>query len=247
MTMARSLWTSVLAAGVAAMWAGVVIPAEAGIVIVPSSVTFVATGTVTEGADPAGLFGGGDLSGLSYTASYTVPLTPSKVSPYYCCVETTTGPGGTVSQLGTFLDSSATITINGHTVVLTGNGSATNFASSDLGDERMVEVDGHTSGGVPASLGSSVIRKPGLWLGVPEATSFFENNIVTGSTGFGVSSLFAASDGTIADLSVSSISQHLDGTMEVPIPEISTWSMLLLGFAGLGYTGYRKARQPRAA
>jgi probable HAF family extracellular repeat protein len=29
----------------------------------------------------------------------------------------------------------------------------------------------------------------------------------------------------------------------LPIPEPSTWAMMLLGFAGLGYVGYRKARQ----
>ncbi|HTZ68205.1 MAG TPA: PEP-CTERM sorting domain-containing protein [Roseiarcus sp.] len=27
-----------------------------------------------------------------------------------------------------------------------------------------------------------------------------------------------------------------------PIPEPSIWAMLLLGFAGLGFVGYRKAR-----
>jgi PEP-CTERM motif len=31
------------------------------------------------------------------------------------------------------------------------------------------------------------------------------------------------------------------------VPEPSTWAMLLLGFAGLGYAGYRRAREPRAA
>jgi hypothetical protein len=30
------------------------------------------------------------------------------------------------------------------------------------------------------------------------------------------------------------------------VPEPSTWAMLLLGFAGLGYAGYRRARAPRA-
>jgi hypothetical protein len=32
-----------------------------------------------------------------------------------------------------------------------------------------------------------------------------------------------------------------------PAPETSTWAMMLLGFAGLGYAGYRRAREPRAA
>jgi PEP-CTERM motif len=31
------------------------------------------------------------------------------------------------------------------------------------------------------------------------------------------------------------------------VPEPSTWAMLLLGFAGLGYAGYRRARESRAA
>jgi hypothetical protein len=31
------------------------------------------------------------------------------------------------------------------------------------------------------------------------------------------------------------------------VPEPSTWAMMLLGFAGLGYSAYRRAREPRAA
>ena len=31
------------------------------------------------------------------------------------------------------------------------------------------------------------------------------------------------------------------------VPEPSTWAMMLLGFASLGYAGYRKIREPRAA
>jgi hypothetical protein len=30
-------------------------------------------------------------------------------------------------------------------------------------------------------------------------------------------------------------------------PETSTWAMMAIGFAGLGYAGYRRAREPRAA
>jgi PEP-CTERM motif len=33
----------------------------------------------------------------------------------------------------------------------------------------------------------------------------------------------------------------------VATPEPSTWAMMLLGFGGLGYAGYRRAREPRAA
>jgi hypothetical protein len=31
------------------------------------------------------------------------------------------------------------------------------------------------------------------------------------------------------------------------VPEPSTWAMLLLGFAGLGYAGYRRVRQAAVA
>jgi hypothetical protein len=31
------------------------------------------------------------------------------------------------------------------------------------------------------------------------------------------------------------------------VPEPSTWAMMLVGFAGLGYADYRKTREPRAA
>jgi hypothetical protein len=31
------------------------------------------------------------------------------------------------------------------------------------------------------------------------------------------------------------------------VPEPSTWAMMLLGLVGLGYAGYRRARQPRTA
>jgi hypothetical protein len=31
------------------------------------------------------------------------------------------------------------------------------------------------------------------------------------------------------------------------VPETSTWAMMLVGFAGLGYAGYRRAKEPRAA
>jgi PEP-CTERM motif len=31
------------------------------------------------------------------------------------------------------------------------------------------------------------------------------------------------------------------------VPEPSTWAMMVIGFAGLGYAGYRRVREPRAA
>jgi hypothetical protein len=36
-------------------------------------------------------------------------------------------------------------------------------------------------------------------------------------------------------------------TPTAPVPEPSTWAMMLVGFAGLGLAGYRRAGQPRPA
>jgi hypothetical protein len=32
---------------------------------------------------------------------------------------------------------------------------------------------------------------------------------------------------------------------ETPVPESSTWIMMLLGFGGLGYAGYRRSRRAK--
>jgi hypothetical protein len=39
----------------------------------------------------------------------------------------------------------------------------------------------------------------------------------------------------------------VDGFVGTPVPEASTWAMMLVGFAGFGFLGYRKARQGTAA
>jgi hypothetical protein len=55
----------------------------------------------------------------------------------------------------------------------------------------------------------------------------------------------------LSDVSVTLHNNVLGGTMDrvtvtdpppLAVPELSTWAMLLLGFVGLSYAGYRKAR-----
>jgi hypothetical protein len=43
-----------------------------------------------------------------------------------------------------------------------------------------------------------------------------------------------------------SISLDITDTLNVVVPESSTWAMLLIGFAGLGFAGYRRARRSYA-
>ena len=37
------------------------------------------------------------------------------------------------------------------------------------------------------------------------------------------------------------------GSLPQSVPEASTWAMMLLGFAGLGYVGYRSRKSPVAS
>jgi hypothetical protein len=53
------------------------------------------------------------------------------------------------------------------------------------------------------------------------------------------------------DYSIETSSGTFTGTVDGPattaVPEASIWAMMLVGFAGLGYAGYRRAREQRAA
>ena len=53
--------------------------------------------------------------------------------------------------------------------------------------------------------------------------------------------------GPIGSLTLSDNYVGLVG-LTLPVPESSTWAMMLIGFAGLGFAGYRKAKTgPQAA
>ena len=240
--MSHSPWTSAVAAGLAAMWIGAATTAEAGIVVVPSSVTFVATGTVKMADDAAGLFGGGDLTGLSYVATYTVHLSPSVVSPYYCCVSRYYRSGRNGLGVGYLHQRFSDDHHRRRYCRALGNRRRHQCCSAFGRGRKDCPSRWKNIGGVTGAFGASVARTPSLWLGVPGATDFFDNNTVSGVTGGAGDSEFSSADGTFAFLNVSSISQHLDGTMGVLIPEPSTWAMMLLGFAGLGFAGYRSAK-----
>jgi hypothetical protein len=46
-----------------------------------------------------------------------------------------------------------------------------------------------------------------------------------------------------------SLSSATSATLSVadPVPELSTWAMMLLGFSGIGYAGFRRAWRVSAA
>jgi hypothetical protein len=51
-----------------------------------------------------------------------------------------------------------------------------------------------------------------------------------------------AADGS-SSATISGISLSTDGTVTSAVPEPSTWAMMVLGFAGLGFMSYRKSRR----
>jgi PEP-CTERM motif len=53
--------------------------------------------------------------------------------------------------------------------------------------------------------------------------------------------------GAFAQASFSSTGNAFEFSLGTAVPEPSTWAMMLVGFAGLGYAGYRRAREQRAA
>ena len=85
-------------------------------------------------------------------------------------------------------------------------------------DERFVGLGGYSH--VPFFLGDNF--------------DFATQEAITGNYEYRISLLDAAGDGyqIVASFSV--------------VPESSTWAMLLLGFAGLGFAGYRRAMASHA-
>jgi hypothetical protein len=45
---------------------------------------------------------------------------------------------------------------------------------------------------------------------------------------------------------VNGFTQALEFSPETPVPEASTWAMMLAGFAGLGFLGWRGSRKTAA-
>ena len=77
------------------------------------------------------------------------------------------------------------------------------------------------------------------------AESFFHDRVIDLGSDFGGPGI----DLTIAYNLVADGSGGFgfDFALGGAVPEPSTWAMMLIGFAGLGYAGYRRAREPRTA
>ena len=107
--------------------------------------------------------------------------------------------------------------------------------------------------GIPSGFGNMSAGLQGNWNGTK---NHFAGPIDFTIAGVSVSDFVANTKGffAVADLLGPNGTGEVGGMIETTItqtsssvPEPSTWAMLLVGFAGLGYAGYRKARGARTA
>ena len=76
------------------------------------------------------------------------------------------------------------------------------------------------------------------------AESFFRDNVIDLGSSLGPNIDLTFGYTLVAD---GSGGFGFDFAVGGAVPEPSTWAMMLLGFAGLGYAGYRRGREPCAA
>jgi len=76
------------------------------------------------------------------------------------------------------------------------------------------------------------------------AESFFDDSVINLGSNLGPDIDLTFAYNLVAD---GSGGFGFDFALGGAVPEPSTWAMMLLGFAGLGYAGYRRAREPRVA
>ena len=213
---------------------GACAPASAAII----DATF--TGTIKDGTDGLGLFGtaGADLTGLPFTL--TIEYTTSLPGTYFPSPTRNTLEGGSSLGLPDPIISSV-LRVNG---VPSPNvrGSFDTFNEGANGNPCCVnqiafsvaDSSNHYSIGFSNSLSSLTGDIPAT-LDVP--LSFTPGPDDAGFGSFGFSS-------TTGDFGPGTLTYSIPTT---GVPEPSTWAMILIGVAGLGYAGYRRVRAPPAA
>lgn len=133
---------------------------------------------------------------------------------------------------------------------LTYNTSAQFSNIEQNGDVLLTFLDHGFSGGGFSSMALDIvingISHNYLWSDLASAESFFSNNTLdfgpyTGNLSVGLYwnlTSQAVGDGFAFDYAI--------GNYQVSaVPEPSTWAMMIIGFAGLGFMSWRKVRRPR--
>jgi hypothetical protein len=197
-------------------------------------VTETYTGTVI-GTDYAGYFGaaGSDLSNATFTATYVFDTNHTGSTPFSGSFTTTT--------MGFNLNSpaiSASLAINGQTFAFTTNG----LYYSELLVQNLA-TSGHFQSYAQVYSKSGAILENYIYTNDPSAP----NNLTSLTTPFSytlntqynydnANSFQYGAD----DLALLSTTVTLSGVL----PEPSTWAMMFLGFAGIGFMAYRRKSKP---
>jgi PEP-CTERM motif len=116
------------------------------------------------------------------------------------------------------------------------------FSGNSLSDLAFFNYD---TGGGASSLGFIYTIPPIGILGAPLTVCSGAPSVLSLACSFGGNN--PATTRAVILFSVGlAFTPDLTNVTLVPVPEPSTLAMLLIGFAGLGYAGYRRAREPHA-
>jgi PEP-CTERM motif len=202
-------------------------------------VTQTFTGTVS-GFDPSGLFGGGNLTGNSFTATFVFNTDLSgaiqNVSPGlpdFSGTEYQTY-GGTVYSGPLSPGVSASLLINGHTFSVPSDAIAATYSVST---RNAPSFSVHTQvGGIVGSIFNLELfsRDPNAPVITSLTTPYTYTYVPVGDDALVVGSFWM--DGDFFDLSPQTVS------LADAVPEPSTWAMMILGFCGLGFMVFRRNR-----
>ena len=225
---------------------GLVSPASAALVTVTYS------GTISDSFDLSGLFGppGGNLNGDAFTLVYyfntSIGLVTSSSSiSNFAYGGTVYGASVPSPSLGAYL------TINNHREFIGGSyfGIISGYNDGSYSQQNHAAGTVSFPGGIEHD--DSVTTEIYNYSATLPAsiTSDFTYNIQPGDTVSGSFDFYTYDFGvgalvnTYGNLDTTELSEK---TGLSAIPEPSTWSMMLLGFAGLGIVGYRRTRRRRS-
>jgi hypothetical protein len=229
----------ILSAAVFAAVMGAFAPASATIVDVKY------TGVVADGSDGAGLFGpvDGNLTGQQFIVVLTFDTT--KGDPGQLILSPTLNQIGGTAPVSPAL--SWTVTIGTGHPTFDGDGSGQMFAANGQSGVANQQFHSAMSGDGSVRINIGVDNSNSISGDIPATIDqdFFFGPFGASDSGFG--SFTGVSAGGQTDIGFAPMTLQYTVESGPPIegvPEPSTWAMMLLGFAGLGYAGFR--RRPRA-
>jgi PEP-CTERM motif len=255
----RSIRSVVLAVLSGLAIVGLGAPAWA-LVVEPSGdiVTITFTGTVSTSTDPDGIFGCGatdscdsdnPYAGDTYTAVFTFNTGVGETADYprtlvYAQGGTSLPPVNDQTPPSPLVGD-ATVTVNGVTYYLGGDYYA--VLQSQSNGEVTGQLPNLIFANVYDAAGDNIYGQAQTTTTPPQAPQFPVSITTPFSADFGDSAFSEINFDCSAE--TSECAGYISGDMTVSltnasgtVPEPSTWLMMALGFAGLGFAGYRRAR-----